>query len=196
MNRFLGLCALALLLAGCSDNAPDGDAQIIHKPKTGCPTGYTLAVAAFLERDGSSLDACVSNTRKKYSIDVLNPGESCCHSQKSPPAATPTPEPSDKQKIALLRAEAHNRHLRWKVWCADLGPDWQFQGWAVPPGDDWGVYIEEGARPDWNAHGTTEAEAAYNLYIEIQQPPNGEPRHDPSRHNGQKKHCPPELHGD
>jgi hypothetical protein len=148
MNRFLGLCALALLLAGCSGNSPVSAAPKEHPGKP--------AVAA---------------------------------------TPTPTPEPSDKQKIALLRAEAHKRHLRWRVWCVDLGEDWQFQGWAVQPGDDFHVYAEDGAKPNWGSHGTTEAETAYNLYLEIQQPPT-DPLHAPSSPSGHKKHCPPELHGD
>jgi hypothetical protein len=104
-------------------------------------------------------------------------------------------ELTDAQKIALLRAEAHKRHLRWRVWCADLGPDWMFQGWAVQPGDNFYIYAENGAKPNWNSHGATQAEAAYNLFAAIQQAPD-DPMHKTRVEAHEHKQCPPELRGE
>lgn len=114
------------------------------------------------------------------------------------PTPTPTPELSDKDKIGLLRAEAHKRGLRWHIFCTDWmsDPNWQFQGQVISPGSEFGVYIEDGAvKPSWIEHGATQADTAYALYQSIQQSPNTETLHNPQLAN-HKKMCPPELRGE
>lgn len=94
---------------------------------------------------------------------------------------------TDEEKIALLRKEAHTRHLRWRIFCVDSAG---FQGWAVQPGDDFQIYIEEGAKPNWSSQQRSQADTAYELYLLIQGEPNVKPEH---RLSAKKRFCPPEL---
>jgi hypothetical protein len=109
---------------------------------------------------------------------------------------------TDKQKIDLLRKEAHKRHLRWRIYCNDWerNPNWQFQGEAIQAGSKFGVYIEDGQiKPWWAEDGPTQAETAFSLYLSIQQAPNMEVKHDPNialGAHGHNKICPPELRGE
>lgn len=108
------------------------------------------------------------------------------------------PEPSDKDKIALLRAEAHKRGLRWYVHCAEIQPTPHDKFFASAtdkrekPGA--GQYIEQGALPWWAEYGETQADAAYKLYFSIQQAPNVYPYHRPAEEHDHK-FCPPEIRG-
>jgi hypothetical protein len=111
--------------------------------------------------------------------------------------ATPTPALTDKAKIALLRAEAHKRGLRWLVVCEDYEKDPSKQFFAMAEDNNVPIgatYIEEGAKPWWAEDGETQADAAYRLYLSIQQPPNIHPSHRGEEH-AHKKWCPPELRG-
>lgn len=112
-------------------------------------------------------------------------------------AALPTPQLSDKEKIALLRAEAHKRGLKWSISCEGdyfHDPAKKFFAEAKHKSNpDLAHYIEDGALPWWGAFGGTQAEAAYNLYQEIQQPEGQQPEHRP--HEPDRKMCPPELRG-
>lgn len=109
------------------------------------------------------------------------------------------PEPSDKEKVALLRAEAHKRGIRWSVRCNDGWSDEAdkaFIGFANDKKEaaDAGQYIEEGALPWWYAYGSTQTDAAYNLYISIQQDP-VMPKHRTIEKKKPKTYCPPEIRG-
>jgi hypothetical protein len=59
-------------LIGCQ--GPDLKCGIIHKPKAGCPAGYTETPEFFGQENGKSLPACVSPT-KPQCIDYIAPGE-------------------------------------------------------------------------------------------------------------------------
>ena len=65
--------------------------------------------------------------------------------------STPTPIPlTDRQKIDILRTEAHKRGLRWSVTCMDRedNPSEQFFAMAEDKSQPRGaVYMEDGALP-------------------------------------------------
>jgi hypothetical protein len=119
---------------------------------------------------------------------------------KPTPAATPapTPEPTDKQKIALLRAEARERGLKWRIFCTEWNKDprYQFLGEATFRNAPFSFYKEEGGKGMWLEPGTTQADAAYALYLSIQGAqthPAERKEPDPPEH---RHYCPPELRGD
>lgn len=64
---------VALTLVGCSEH-PDLSCGTIHKPKGGCPAGYTETPEFFGQKSGKALPACVNPT-KPQCIDYLMPGE-------------------------------------------------------------------------------------------------------------------------
>lgn len=68
------LALLGIVLVGCTDQEPVATTGIIHRPRTGCPAGYTEVPNVF-ERGGVLSAACVDPTRD-HVIDYLNPGES------------------------------------------------------------------------------------------------------------------------
>jgi hypothetical protein len=77
---------------------------------------------------------------------------------------------TDKQKIDLLRTEAHKRGLHWHILCEDYEtPDKQFFAYAADAKEPSGAkYIEDGAvKPWWAENGSTQADAAYRLYLKI-----------------------------
>jgi hypothetical protein len=106
-------------------------------------------------------------------------------------------EPTDKEKIALLRVEAHKRHITWVIFCTEQG----FQGGAWPTGtispiDPYHPFTyEDGATDGWVEQGDTQANTAYKLYISIQQIPNWHPGHREREKTNKTKICPPELRG-
>ena len=59
-----------------SASSEAGTLFVIHKPKKGCPDGWTPITSAFLEADGSSIDACAHGTGAQGSaVDYIIPGE-------------------------------------------------------------------------------------------------------------------------
>lgn len=73
---------LAALMGGCShvESRPcpvDNNNSVFHG-RLGqiCPDGYSRVSKFFRERDGSTQDACVSQTRGDGSMDCVMPGES------------------------------------------------------------------------------------------------------------------------
>jgi hypothetical protein len=87
MKSFILAC---VLFAGCSQSPEQsathnaivsaateaGTLFVIHKPKAGCPDGWMPIPNAFLETDGSSIDACVHGSGAQGgAIDYLSPGE-------------------------------------------------------------------------------------------------------------------------
>jgi hypothetical protein len=105
---------------------------------------------------------------------------------------------TDADKIALLRAEAKRKGLRFYIHCQDgLGEGWEFVAWAGSkkyPEDSMFNYAEEGGHDGWFAHASTEAEAAYQLYLAIQRPENHLALHKmPTKPH---KQCPPPLRGE
>jgi hypothetical protein len=89
------------------------------------------------------------------------------------PIAVPAPpvsvQLSDAQKIMALRQEAKNRGLQWHIFCTgntDIDINDSFQGTA------WHRGVEDDDETDrWMETGTTQAIAAYKLYLSIQGPP-------------------------
>lgn len=109
------------------------------------------------------------------------------------------PKLTDKQKIDLLRKEAHARGLHWEARCAVVpnGSE-DFIAFAYPRDyKDGAIYYEDGARDYWGEFGTSQADAAYKLYFSIQQPPPLHPNHAPNyeEHAQQHKKCPREIRG-
>ena len=104
---------------------------------------------------------------------------------------------TDAQKIALLRAEAHKRGLAWMDYCTHEEGNWQFQAdaWIPGHGPMDGSY-EDGSKDWWSAHSSTQAEAAYGLYVAIQGDANIPIWHRPSK-GKEKSHeyCPPDIGG-
>jgi hypothetical protein len=118
--------------------------------------------------------------------------------QKAIKAADKPKGPTDKEKISLLRTEAHKRGLTWYVICFDSPSrdpgDTFFAAAFVSAKAMHATYIEDGAEPWWAEHGASQADAAYALYKSIQQMPNVHPDHKPVEEH-EHKYCPPELRG-
>jgi hypothetical protein len=81
--RFLLLMLLALVIVAAIivlfvRSQPERRVNsVIHVPASGrCPEDYERQPKFFTERDGSTKDACVSQTVGDGSIDVVMPGES------------------------------------------------------------------------------------------------------------------------
>ncbi len=115
-------------------------------------------------------------------------------------AATSTPEDqplTDKQKVALLRQEAHAMGLKWHVFCVDWNKDAnkQFMGEATPKDASYSFYIEDGGKGVWLVYGATQADAAYALYQSIQGAQTYPAEHKEKEKEHKHKVCPPELSG-
>lgn len=112
----------------------------------------------------------------------------------------PIPSLTDKQKIALLRVEAHKRGLKWRIFCMDWqdDPNHQFMGEAAPHDGTFNLYIEHGGKGLWLEEADTQANAAYALYLAIQdsQTHPVEAENEKPKNHEHKKFCPPELRGD
>jgi hypothetical protein len=78
---FLAACSQSPEQAATRDaimsaSSEAGTLFVIHKPKEGCPDGWTPITSAFLEADGSSIDACIHGTGAQGgAIDYVSPGE-------------------------------------------------------------------------------------------------------------------------
>lgn len=109
----------------------------------------------------------------------------------------PIPPLTDKQKIALLRAEAHKRGLKWRIFCMDWqdDPDHQFLGEAALINGAFDTRIERGSKGVWLKDGATQGDTAYALYLAIQGAQTHPAEHEKPEHE-HKKFCPPELRGD
>jgi hypothetical protein len=80
------VAAVTLLLIGTAIEISDESLlnsmysmySIIHMPSSGqCPNGFERRPKFFTERDGSTGDACASQTEEdRGTIDVIKPGES------------------------------------------------------------------------------------------------------------------------
>jgi hypothetical protein len=109
----------------------------------------------------------------------------------------PVPEPTDAEKIALLRAEAHKRGMRWRIWCIwwEEKDDFQAVAWRGH-----GPEPNLGEADLWMVSKPTQADAAYQMYFDIQGFPS-HPAEEYRKHEERKqqilKHkvCPPELRG-
>lgn len=82
---------------------------------------------------------------------------------------------TDNQKFQLLRDEAKKRGLRWKIFCTSFYKDdpEKFMGdaWYAKDGEGGGMYWEQ--YDHWlKSEFNTQAEAAYALYLIIQNEPN------------------------
>ena len=101
-------------------------------------------------------------------------------------------KPSDHDKVALLRAEAAKRGIKWEVWCIY---------WAKPDQEGFQAEAHRKGEPDdeyhdrWMMDGYTQAEAAYKLYFAIQGPPThpAESHEEVRREKSYRRICPPAL---
>lgn len=112
------------------------------------------------------------------------------------PTAAAAQKLSDKEKIYLLRTEAHKRDLKWRITCAtwNSDPDQQFLGMVWPKDGADSLYIEQGSKGEWLNLGPTQADVAYALYQAIQGPVTHPAEHKEAPKP--KKFCPPELRGE
>jgi hypothetical protein len=109
--------------------------------------------------------------------------------------------PSEFQEtewISKLRAEAHRRGMKWRIYCTpgtDSGD--KFSGWAIHGGAEWAVWIEEGAQDAWYVDsGPTQEDCAHALFAAMMHPENDIATHEPGKSPEAKKHyCPPEISG-
>lgn len=75
------------------------------------------------------------------------------------------PKLTDEQKIELLRSEARKRGLEWHIFCVEYNdPTERYQGTA------WNGLDEKGY-DRWMKTADTAANAAYALYVSIQEKP-------------------------
>jgi hypothetical protein len=108
-------------------------------------------------------------------------------------------ELTDKQKISLLRSEAHALGLRWRILCTDDNDErYRFLAeaeWKTKT-EPFILYVEDGAQPRWVEFGKSQADAAFNLYQSLKDnpTPTHQPLHKPDFRK--PKHCPPIIHGD
>lgn len=101
--------------------------------------------------------------------------------------------PTDDEKVAWLKSDAHKRGLAWRVLCikddklSDTQKDFLAVAWhKTEPEDQW--------HDRWIEEGDTQADAAYALDIALQGAPT-HPAEQPKPHKP-KLYCPPELRGD
>lgn len=99
---------------------------------------------------------------------------------------------TDHDKVALLRAEAAKRGIRWRVWCIWWAqPDQPgFMGSAYRKGEPDDQYHDR-----WLETGYTQAEASYKLYVSIQGDPThpAEEREEVKKEKEYRRVCPREL---
>jgi hypothetical protein len=80
-DKLKALAASVSSVSSCGKASPESlmsSCAVIHKPESGCPSGYALEKSPrFTERDGSKQFACVSrDPSKDHCTDILRPGES------------------------------------------------------------------------------------------------------------------------
>jgi hypothetical protein len=102
----------------------------------------------------------------------------------------------EAEPIAHWRTVAHSKGLRWKILCTQnpRSPNEMFWGYAWPDGTEETGYIEDGAKPYWDAFGRSQEAVATKLYALTQGPPNQFPEHRP-KWKLPEKECPLPLHG-
>jgi len=79
---FLLALAAVFFTIGVRQHFPvTSNCMVIHRPKKGCPPGYTQeSEPRFTEKDGSKKYACISQDRgREICIDFLDPGESATY---------------------------------------------------------------------------------------------------------------------
>jgi hypothetical protein len=101
---------------------------------------------------------------------------STTNTPQTPPTNVATPEPSNEEKVGLLRKLAKTESLHWNILCVPNNDRTvnHYQGDAFQNGTvDFGngFYYEDGVRDWWTADGDTPEDAAYALYQAIQGPP-------------------------
>lgn len=107
---------------------------------------------------------------------------------------------TDDQKIELLRSEAHKRGLQWNIWCIE----WEESGFQA---EAWHRGESSARDSNWERHdrwmrqGSSQADAAYSLYLIIQHEPNHPAKTEEQLKSSlftphKNKLCPPELRGE
>lgn len=113
---------------------------------------------------------------------------------KSTEAQVNTTE-AESAVVTTLRAEAHARGLKWKIWCRGRGTNADYSAWAVYKADPFAVFIEDGAKPHWfEMNFTTQDQAAEWLAKAIQASPNTNPPHAPAEQR--YEYCNSEIQGE